>query len=116
MATAKELYEMAFSYPRDVRSDEYRQGVLGAIRYWMGEARKISNPYPLGTPQADAYFSGCDEGARIVRMHNAYEGKVVEYFDGRGGPPERMSGDEWMVRRMQENTGEARLGLDPRGA
>ena len=73
MTTARKLYEKAFNFPRDARSEEYRQGVRAAIRYWLGDARKISNPYALGTPHADAFFSGSEEGARIVRLHNAEE-------------------------------------------
>jgi hypothetical protein len=74
MTTAQELYEKEFDFPRDARSEEYRQGVRASIRYWLGEVRKLDQPHRLGTAAADAWFSGAEEGARIVRMHNA-EGK-----------------------------------------
>jgi hypothetical protein len=83
MTTAQDLYEKAFNFPRDARSEPYRQGVRASIRYWLGEVRKMDQPYQLGTAAADAWFSGAEEGARIVRMNNATETCRVEYYDPR---------------------------------
>jgi len=71
MTTAQELYRKAFNFPRDARSEAYRQGVRAALRYWLGETRRLDQPYQLGAAEADAWFSGAEEGARIVRLHNA---------------------------------------------
>ena len=73
MATAKELFGTAFSSAnfRDARSRPYRDGVLASLRYWMGEAEHLSQPHDLGTAEADAWFYGTEEGARIARQHNA---------------------------------------------
>jgi len=99
MTTSQELYEQEFNFPRDARSEEYRQGVKASICYWLGETRRLDQPHPLGTAAADAWFSGSEEGARIVRMHNAYRGTIIEFYDGKkGSTPEVMSGEEFRRR------------------
>lgn len=71
MSKAREIFDAAFSKPRDPRSDEYRHGVLDVMKYRLGEANEAfgKKQYVLGTAQADAYFAGCDEGHRIAREH-----------------------------------------------
>jgi len=71
MTTAQDLFDKAFGYPRDARSGAYRAGVLDAIRYWMGERLHLSVPFSIGTAEADAWFYGTEEGARLVRSYNA---------------------------------------------
>ena len=63
---ADELLRQAFANPRDPRSNEYKAGVLAALRYRI-EGAPIAIPYRLGTAPADAFFSGLDEGHRIAR-------------------------------------------------
>lgn len=71
MSKAREIFDAAFSKPRDPRSDEYRHGVLDVMKYRLGEANEAfgKKQYVLGTAQADAYFAGCDEGHRLAREH-----------------------------------------------
>jgi hypothetical protein len=66
MKTVDELMQEAFdpSRHRDPRSDEYKAGVRAALEYRIN-CKKISMPYQVGTAQADAFFSGLDEGHRI---------------------------------------------------
>ena len=66
--TAKELHEEAFFGPRDPRSKEYKSGVLAALKFRLGESCAVGMcPYPLGSAQQDAWFSGIDEGHRLGR-------------------------------------------------
>ena len=71
MSKAYEIFEAAFSKPRDPRSDEYRQGVIDILKFRLRETNKsfVSAQYRLGTAQADAYFAGCDEGHRLAREY-----------------------------------------------
>lgn len=69
MSKATEIFEAAFSTPRDKRSEEYKAGVLAALRFRLQEADGIPCGYETGTASADAYFAGCDEGHRLVREH-----------------------------------------------
>jgi hypothetical protein len=68
MSTAYEIFDAAFAKPRDPRSDEYRHGVIDILKYRLREQNEAfgKKQYKLGTPQADAYFAGCDEGHRLA--------------------------------------------------
>lgn len=69
--TAKQIFDAAFSKPRDVRSIEYKQGVLDILRHRLGEINpdfKIGR-YIAGSAQADAYWAGADEGHRLAREY-----------------------------------------------
>jgi len=65
MKSVDELIAEAFGSPRDPRSDEYKAGVRAALEYRLNR-RKLALPCPIGTAQADAWFSGLDEGHRIA--------------------------------------------------
>ena len=67
MGKADAIFAAAFNRPRDPRSPEYKQGVLDALRFRLGEASSVHCPYPPESPQSDAYFSGVDEGHRRAR-------------------------------------------------
>ena len=69
MSKAYEIFDAAFLKPRAPRSDEYRRGVIDALRFRLSEENSAiwKNQYKLGTSQADAYFAGCDEGHRLAR-------------------------------------------------
>lgn len=71
MSKAYELFDAAFSKPRDPRSDEYRHGVIDTLKFRLREANEAfgKHQYRLGTAQADAYFAGCDEGHRLAREY-----------------------------------------------
>ena len=65
--TAQQLFDEAFSIPRDPRSHEYKMGVLAALKYRLGEITSMQCPYRTGTAQADAWYSGTQEGHRRGR-------------------------------------------------
>ena len=66
---ALQLFDAAFNTPRDPRSPEYRAGVMHILRVKTGEIEPLACPYPLGTARADAWFSGTDEGHKILRKY-----------------------------------------------
>lgn len=68
MSKAMEIFEAAFSTSRAARSEEYKAGVLAALRFRLQEADGVPCGYEMGTASADAYFAGCDEGHRLARM------------------------------------------------
>ena len=65
--TATSLFEAAFHPHRDPRSDAYKAGVLAALRFRLNEAERVHCPYPPGTAEADAFFSGVQEGHALAR-------------------------------------------------
>jgi hypothetical protein len=67
--TAQELFDAAFCGPRDKRSREYKEGVLAALRYRLGEMAYISGGYGPGTASNDAFSAGCEEGHAIARKY-----------------------------------------------
>ena len=71
MSKAREIFDEAFSTPRDPRSEEYRRGVIDILKFRLGETREATgkHPYAPGTAQADAYYAGCDEGHRLAREY-----------------------------------------------
>lgn len=69
MSKAQDIYSAAFSKPRDPRSAEYKKGVLDVLRFRFGESQSVRCAYRAGTAQADAYFSGCDEGNWLAGLH-----------------------------------------------
>lgn len=71
LPTAAALYEQAWSKPRTPRSPEYKDGVLGLLRYQLRETAGCRNPYKPGTAEADAFWAGVDEGWQILRNHGA---------------------------------------------
>ena len=71
MSKAYEIFDTAFSKPRDPRSDEYRHGVIDILKFRLHETNEAFGKYQyqIGTAQADAYFAGCDEGHRLAREY-----------------------------------------------
>lgn len=65
---ALRLYERAFSAPRDPRSGAYKAGVLAALRFREIHA-PMRCPWPIGSAEADAWYSGTEEGHRCWREH-----------------------------------------------
>ena len=64
---ARTLFARAFHATRTPRSPAYREGVLVALRFRLGELPAIRCPYPAGTAEADAFHAGADEGHAIAR-------------------------------------------------
>jgi len=89
MSKAYEIFDEAFSKPRDPRSDEYRHGVIDILKFRLREANEVfgKHQYKLGTAQADAYFAGCDEGHRLAReyLEKVGDGKTAPNAALRGG-------------------------------
>jgi len=72
MTIADQLYDQAFTHntTRDPRSKAYKQGVHDALRAASSQGRiKLRDLllWELGTPEADAWFAGTDEGKRRWR-------------------------------------------------
>jgi hypothetical protein len=75
MSIAERLYQQAFAKPRDPRSNAYRDGVRMCLRMhsknrdeWrLAEAITHELPFIMGTPEADAWWSGVREGHSIWR-------------------------------------------------
>ena len=67
VGTAEKLLVEAFSTTRDPRSVEYKEGLLVALKFRLKEITRVQCPYLAGTAQADAWFSGADEGHKIGR-------------------------------------------------
>lgn len=90
MSRALEIFDAAFSTPRDPRSDEYRHGVIDILKFRLGEENEVcgKRKYVLGTAQADAYFSGCDEGHRLAREYLERVDWTADVTGQDGAPPE----------------------------
>lgn len=72
MEMARILYTEAFENnpTRTPRSDAYKTGVLDALRFReSGNKATVKNPYILGTADADAWFSGINEGYSRWKSH-----------------------------------------------
>lgn len=67
MPTAQYVFAQAFPSYREARSNEYKSGVLEALRYRFGEIDRMQCPFGSGTAQADAWHAGTDEGHRRAR-------------------------------------------------
>jgi hypothetical protein len=69
MTIAEQLYNRAFDRPRDPRSNAYKDGVRSCLRMhtenWKLERLKSECPFIMGTPDADAWWSGVREGHSI---------------------------------------------------
>lgn len=61
------LMSAAFFVGRQPRSEQYRQGVRAILAHRLEAAPLPEVPFPIGTPEADAYFSGQNEGRDIAR-------------------------------------------------
>lgn len=64
--TPQQIFDDAFSRPRDPRSDEYKRGVFNALNYRLGVVQGLNCPYPVGSAQADAWFAGTSEGYALA--------------------------------------------------
>lgn len=82
MSKAYEIFDEAFSKPRDPRSDEYRQGVIDILQFRLREKNNTYRPerYKIGTASADAYYAGCDEGHRLANEYLAQQAEEERQF------------------------------------
>lgn len=77
MSFAIKIFGDAFARPRTPRSDAYKFGVLDVLKFRFGEQPNVKGKdlYMPGTAEADAYWSGCDEGHRLYREYEAEQGR-----------------------------------------
>lgn len=71
------LFSRAFNTPRDPRSDAYKDGVRAALEARVWGERIGGCPYMLGSAEADAWFSGLDEGKSIYREWTEVEDRAA---------------------------------------
>lgn len=64
LSTVDGLMAAAFNRPREPRSAAYKAGVRAKLIHVFDNV-KTPMPYELGTAEADAFFSGEDEGRAI---------------------------------------------------
>lgn len=93
MSKAYKIFRSAFDGPRDPRSDEYKNGVIDVLRFRLGEATEVRCGYRIGSAQADAYFSGCDEGHRLAREHLEKVGASETEAEGHNAELRRAADD-----------------------
>lgn len=62
------LMHAAFDTARDPRSEAYKIGARELLKH-RAMGTKFVCPYTLGTAEADAFFSGSDEGRMIWTRH-----------------------------------------------
>ncbi|MEJ6003774.1 hypothetical protein [Paucibacter soli] len=65
--TAQQLYDEAFPSSRPPRSEAYKQGVMACLRARINGSLQPDCPYSLGTAEADAWYSGRNEGHALAR-------------------------------------------------
>ena len=65
--TAQALLDKAFYPGRPPRSQAYKNGVLAALRFRLGESDRVRCTYPEGSAEFDAFFAGTEEGHRRWR-------------------------------------------------
>lgn len=81
--TAQAIFDKAFQPGRSSRSDAYKQGVLACLQVRIDGHQHVKCPYAEGTAEADAYFSGVDEGRELSPVGSAppgFEGPVAITF------------------------------------
>lgn len=76
------LFERAFTAAREPRSAPYQEGVL-ALLEWRDQrlgtapgtpefdAVTLTCPYPVASPERDAWYAGVAEGQVLWRMHTS---------------------------------------------
>jgi hypothetical protein len=70
---AEKLFCTAFSTPRTPRSEAYKTGVRAAF-FRHAYCTPSQCPYDVGTAEADAWFSGLEEGHRLWRKRGEIDG------------------------------------------
>jgi hypothetical protein len=65
---AEQLFNAAFNKSRTPRSAEYKAGTRALLELRV-HGIDLIYPYPSGTTQADAFYSGVDEGNVIWHAH-----------------------------------------------
>lgn len=61
-----DIIDLAFGRPRDPRSPMYVAGARTALMHHALGA-PVRCPHPMGTPEADAWFAGVQEGVALWR-------------------------------------------------
>ncbi|MBA5686963.1 hypothetical protein [Rugamonas apoptosis] len=69
-ATVEQLFQAAFSVPRDPRSTSYKNGVRAALAFRI-EGRRIARLYDPASAEDDAFYAGVAEGHALWRRAQA---------------------------------------------
>lgn len=67
MTRANAVFAAAFNGRRTPRSDAYKAGVMAVLKYRLEDVPIGPMPYAVPSAEADAYWSGADEGHRLAR-------------------------------------------------
>lgn len=67
--TAQAIFAEAFGPARVPRSEAYRKGVIGQLRYRMEEAPDNVCPYKAGSAEFDAFWAGVGEAWTLLERH-----------------------------------------------
>lgn len=70
LALVERLMTETFNRARDPRSEAYKLGVRELLNC-KAQGIRLVCPYKMGTTEADAFYSGVDEGNRIWRAYLA---------------------------------------------
>jgi len=70
LALVERLMAEAFNRARDPRSDAYQLGARELLNC-KAQGIRLVCPYKMGTAEADAFYSGVDEGNGIWRAYLA---------------------------------------------
>jgi hypothetical protein len=76
MSEAQQIHDKAFSpsNPRSPRSDAYKLGVLDALKFRFDSVPlKDLTRYPEASAEADAWYSGLEEGHSLWRKSQLTE-------------------------------------------
>ena len=65
MSTAQQVFDQAFSTPRNARSPAYKRGVMDCLLARL-ESTDMPVSYPNGSAELDAYCSGWTEGGVLA--------------------------------------------------
>ena len=60
---------------REPRSAEYKNGTRSTLEFCINGGDPVC-PYPMGTPAADAFIAGMDEGRQIFQVLKSKRGVV----------------------------------------
>jgi hypothetical protein len=70
LSVAEELFAKAFNAARELRSLEYKRGVMAALIHRSAGIKPEKNcPCKVGTVEYDAFRAGLEEGYRIWMEH-----------------------------------------------
>lgn len=67
-AAVERIMAARFNPGATPRSLPYHEGLRAMLAHRLDGMPFAASPYPVGTPEADAYFAGQDEGRVLARI------------------------------------------------